>query len=682
MHRCTNRSIYFPFTIKIIEEFREYLKTEEGKSHLSYLKEKEPRETKEVLLKLKNIEKGSPEFVELVLYGLLPHSKTKHAKRISIAPAFMNIKKFFTRFDYSEQDWIELANLVFDLVDKFYKQPDKLESLIKEFVSHRLSKAIQCGSLSPIFFALNSNFPIVNIREIRTYKRLSSSVLGQSDELSQKLDHYLSNLEKIKKFTKMLSEEYEFKEILDMAVFDLFCYWFDESTKKEAYKPEKFLKEKKVKEENIFEETEIEQPLPVPMEARKVIWHVKDFTAKELYEMWKDGDLNIQPKFQRFKVWDEKKESKLIESALLEVPIPPIYLAEENDGKYSVIDGQQRLWSFFDFFDDNLNLNGLLVIKELNNKKFAELQKEIKSSLRKFTLHTIIIKKESHPDIKFEIFERFNTGSVKLNDQELRNCIYRGAYNELLEELSKNKDFQFLLGLKKPHKRMVDRELILRFFAFWHNTYLRYEPPMKSFLNKEIERYRNLDEEEREKLRKVFKKCVDLTKTVFGENSFKRFIAGDEKDPNGFWEKRKVNKALFDIIMYGFTDYEKHQIVPKADAIREELLYLMTQDQDFIDAITLATNDKSKVLLRFDKWLRGLRQVVGYPHKEPRSFSLNLKKQLWETNTACAKCGQTIQTLDDAEVDHIEFYWRGGKTLPLNARLVHRYCNRARGGRG
>jgi hypothetical protein len=109
------------------------------------------------LLKLQKMTKGSPEFVELVLYGLLPHSETKYAKRISTAPAFLNIKKFFARFGYSEDDWAELANLIFDLVDKFYKQPDKLESLIREFISHRLSKAIQCGSLSPIFLHLIQN---------------------------------------------------------------------------------------------------------------------------------------------------------------------------------------------------------------------------------------------------------------------------------------------------------------------------------------------------------------------------------------------------------------------------------------------------------------------------------------------------------------------------------------------
>lgn len=589
--------------VRIIEEFRQYLNTEEARSHLNWLKEREPKETKDILEKLRSLPRDSQEFVELVLYGLLPNAQSRYAKRVSIAPAFMNIKKFFARFNYTEDDWREFANLVYDLISRFQEDPDNLENLIKGFTSQRLSKAIQCGSLSPIFFAIDSRFPIVNSREIRTFRRLSSTILGRSEELNQKLDSYLSNIQKIRKFCKILNEDYGFKEIMDMAVFDLFCYWFDESTKKRAkvHEPQKTSEQKKMIEETIFEQTEVEQPFSIPKEARKVIWHAKDFSTKQLYEMWKDGELNIQPEFQRFEVWDSTKKSRLIESALLDVPIPPIYIAEENDNKYSVVDGQQRLRAFFDFFDGNLALRGLLVLRELNGKEFAELEKEDKSRLWNFTPHVIIIKKESHPDIKFEIFERFNTGSVKLNDQELRNCIYRGEYNNLLKELSENRDFQLLLGLNKPHKRMVDRELILRFFAFWHSTYLRYEPPMKSFLNNEMSKYRNLNEEEKEKMRKLFKKSIDLTKTVFGENSFRRFQVGNETDPNGMWEKRKINKALFDIVMYGFVDYEKHQIVPNSDAIREELIWLMTHDQEFIDSITLSTNDKSRVLTRFEK---------------------------------------------------------------------------------
>jgi len=444
---------------------------------------------------------------------------------------------------------------------------------------------------------------------------------------------------------------------------------------------EKIIQAIKGKGEDIFETTEQEQPLTIPQEEKRVVWQPKDYSIRELFEMFKDGELHLQPKFQRLHVWDKKKAYKLIESIFLDVPIPVIYLAEEENGVFTVIDGQQRLRSFFDFMDGRLKIKGLLVLTELSDKKFTELSTEQKSKFKKATIHTIVIKKESQEDIRFEIFERLNTGSVQLNNQELRNCMFRGNYNELLEDLAKDKTFLSLLGLKEPHKRMMDRETILRFFTFYHSTYLRYEPPMKTFLNNEMRKFLSLDERETERLRKLFKKSVDLTKTVFGENSFRRFIPGSETDTNGVWERKKINKALFDIVMYGFTNYEKHQIVPRSDAIREELIWLMTHDQSFIDSIMLGTSDKSKVLTRFEKWLENLREIVGYPHKEPRAFSLELKAELHRSNPTCGICGQRIQVLDDSEVDHIDFYWRGGKTTPSNARLVHRYCNRQRGGR-
>jgi len=427
-----------------------------------------------------------------------------------------------------------------------------------------------------------------------------------------------------------------------------------------------------------FEDQEEEQPIEIPPKERRVYSDKRDRSIFELYRQYQKGNLELRPEFQRLQVWDNSKSSRLIESVLLEVPIPVIYLSEESDSKYSVIDGQQRLNAFIKFLGNNLRLSGLTILAELNGKRFQDLPKNLQDKFENATIRIIEIRKESDPDVKFEIFERLNTGAVQLNAQELRNCIYRGRYNELLKELSGNKDFQFLLGLKEPHNRMQDRELILRFFAFYHNTYLKYTPPMKRFLNKEMEKYRDLYDAEENKLRNVFKKSVRLSKIVFGDKAFHRFVTGSKEDPNGCYE-RKMNKGLFDIILFGFTMYDENQIIPNSDAIREELLWMMTHKEDFINAISgSGTDSKEKTLTRFYKWLSALKEIVGIPVTEPRTFSYQYKKQLWESNSTCARCGQRIQIIDDAEVDHVEQYWRGGKTIPSNARLTHRYCNRSR----
>jgi len=133
--------------------------------------------------------------------------------------------------------------------------------------------------------------------------------------------------------------------------------------------------------------------------------------------------------------------------------------------------------------------------------------------------------------------------------------------------------------------------------------------------------------------------------------------------------------------MFGFTKYEKNEIVPKADAIREELIWLMTHNDEFIDSIGgSGTDSKIKIETKFEIWLNHLKQLLGSSKKEPRLFKSSLKKNLFDNNSVCAYCEQEILTPEDAEVDHVEHYWRGGKTIPSNARLLHRYCNRKRGG--
>jgi len=424
----------------------------------------------------------------------------------------------------------------------------------------------------------------------------------------------------------------------------------------------------------------------------KISTDTSDRPIKSLYDDWKDGDLILNPRFQRYKVWDLRKSSLLIESVFLNIPIPPVYLAEDVDNKLIVIDGQQRLNALLSFIDGEIELydnkkkawvkkefrlRGLKILKELNDKTFQDLDPSLKREYKNKTIRVITIKKDSDPNVKYEVFERLNKGAVQLNAQELRNCTFRGSYIDLINKVAEDHDYLFLLGLKEPHPRMLDKELVLRFFAFYHTPYYNYKGPMKTFLDKEVENHRSVDEKEAEELEKVFKKSVDLTKSGFGDKAFRRFILGNKKDPNGYWEER-VNKALFDVVMWGFTLYDKNQIMTHLDAIKEELIYLMTSDEDFIRSITKSTDKKEHIHIRFSKWQKALQELVGYPRHEPRTFSLKLKEKLWNSNPYCAICGQRINLLDDAEVDHIVEYWRGGKTIPENARLVHRYCNRSR----
>ena len=452
----------------------------------------------------------------------------------------------------------------------------------------------------------------------------------------------------------------------------------------------------------IEEEDEDDTPLAnLPETAfTPVNFSVSNRQILDLYRAWSvDKELDPRPSFQRGYVWDRNRASKLIESILLHVPIPLVYTAEEDDGKEVVIDGQQRLSTCFAFIggffplsrkDEENKKNGenikqkpfrlgkLKILNHLKNKSYLDLSPELQRQINKYKIQVITISKNSHPDVKFEIFERLNTGSMSLSDQEIRNCIYRGPYNDLINDLAKYPNFQKALNASSDVNKMTDVELILRFLAFFESTYLNYNKKMRSFLNDHMKDRRFVSNELAGKYRSVFENAVDITYSVFGVNSFRRYSDGNASDVSGKWEKA-INKAVFDVIMFWFARYEPRQIMPVKDRIRERFIEICSSDREFIDAVTLGTADPARVKTRFEKWGNELKSIINVKSFERRLFSFDEKRKIFDKNQTCMICSQNIETIDDAEVDHIEKYADGGATDLANARLAHRYCNRSRG---
>ena len=412
-------------------------------------------------------------------------------------------------------------------------------------------------------------------------------------------------------------------------------------------------------------------------------WCVSEIKRK------RDEKKLVVPDFQRREVWLPPKKSRLIESILRGIPIPSLYLAKEEEEKYVVIDGQQRIDAITEYLNDEFGLSesGLKIFKYLKNKRYNNLKGEYKKFARRLhdaKIPVIIVNTSANNEIVYEIFNRLNTGGMPLNAQEIRNCMYHGNYNDLIKELAESdKNFVYLLGStqNKLYKRMNDAELVLRFFAFRRlgRFHIReYKPPLKQFLNREMEHHTNISDKEKQELTNIFKESVKLTKNVFDENAFRKFNMGSENEVNGKWDS-KINKAIFDVVMCGFAHYvegnNKETIIQFKDAIREELIYLMAhnEDDEFIRAIVgPRTYEKIPVRARFKIWFDSLRKIT---ENQSNIFSLELKKQVYDRNPECRICGKRIQILDDAEIHNVDYYWRG-ETIPIDARVAHRYCNR------
>lgn len=211
----------------------------------------------------------------------------------------------------------------------------------------------------------------------------------------------------------------------------------------------------------------------------------KDITLAQLKEDVDANDIITNPDYQRKYVYDDKRASKLVESILLGIPIPIIYLCEEEDGTLSVIDGQQRIISFVRYMKNEYPLDKLTKLTDLNGLYYKDLEKRIQRLLKSKTLKAITISKDSK-ELKYEIFSRLNLGAVKLKDQEVRNCIYRGSFNNMLKDIAEsNKNLSILFH--DENKRSSYEERILRFFAL--RNYLELHGTFKLVMNSYMEQH-------------------------------------------------------------------------------------------------------------------------------------------------------------------------------------------------
>lgn len=255
---------------------------------------------------------------------------------------------------------------------------------------------------------------------------------------------------------------------------------------------------------------------------------------------------NLTPDYQRRRVWDNKRKSRLIESFIINVPIPPIFLYEYDFSKYEVMDGLQRLTAILEFFDDKFELEGLDIWSELNGRKFSELHEEIKKAIERRYLSGIILLKETAKDEEQEkvmkrfVFERLNTGGIELSDQEIRNAMYPSELNEKLNYMAESNTFRMLLGdlNDESYKRMEDCELVLRFFAYKSACKHSIAKTTKAILDLYAEKAKEFKSEDVNTLEGLFYSTVELVKLMFGETAFR-------SEQNS----KKREKMIYDTVM-------------------------------------------------------------------------------------------------------------------------------------
>ncbi|MDD9954833.1 MAG: DUF262 domain-containing protein [Anaerolineaceae bacterium] len=310
-----------------------------------------------------------------------------------------------------------------------------------------------------------------------------------------------------------------------------------------------------------------------------------DFDVEGIVRRYNRGDIVI-PEFQRKYVWRMSQASRFVESLLLGLPVPGIFLYREDDTReLTVIDGQQRILTLHFFYEGVLENGRLFQLSNLASKfdgqTYKDLEIEDRRKLDDSVIHATIVRQEKPEDdgsSKFSIFERLNTGGTNLHPQEIRSAIYSGPFCEVLVKMNKNESWRKLFG--KPNKRKRDEELILRFLALFHNSE-NYRPSMTRFLNEFMLAKRNLEDSKLLEMENVFNRTTTTILKKIGDDAFK--------------PQKSINAAVLDAIMVGVaTRLKMGEINGGLVSQYKELL----ENPEFDNSISVGTSQGERVRQR------------------------------------------------------------------------------------
>jgi len=321
-------------------------------------------------------------------------------------------------------------------------------------------------------------------------------------------------------------------------------------------------------------------------EQRKVDFDTFDISVKELVSMADEKIIDVAPEYQRQFRWPVENQSKFIESVFLGIPVPSLFMAANRDGTWELIDGVQRLNTLIHFagskeqleefgFDEPLELQGLKVLSDYNGCSYGDIQHtlRLKFSLRPLKVTTLSDK--SDMKVRFDLFERLNTGGIRLTEQEIRACVYRGQFNDFLDELSQDEDFNAVVNLPAPKLEDGTRqELVLKFFAYFYNRQ-KFEHSVVGFLNEfMVEASQQFNYK---KARKLFSET---------------FSALSEELPKGI---RRGNRNLTPINLYEAITVGAADAISEGSEIRNKNVAKWINNKELTNLTSGATNSRKRV---------------------------------------------------------------------------------------
>lgn len=324
-------------------------------------------------------------------------------------------------------------------------------------------------------------------------------------------------------------------------------------------------------------------------------------TVHDVLRRIEKGSFVMDPDFQRDFIWEEDKQSKLIESVLMRIPLPVFYLAEDDQGRMVVVDGLQRLTTFQRFVNNQLRLE-LPKQAELNTKRFRDLSPKLQNRIEDCSLILYIINSKAPERVRLDIFERVN-GGVPLTRQQMRNCLFMGLATRFLKVEAATELFSMATGGSLKTTAMRDREFVNRFCAFQILSLDEYRGDMDEFLAQGLRKMNEMSPKKLEQLSSELRNGLRNNYAVFGEHAFREHTSSRSR-------RSAINASLWDVMSTGLSLQSENLVEGQKRALQKEFYGLM-RDREFIQAITYGPNDVKKVRYRFSAASEMFQEVFG-----------------------------------------------------------------------
>lgn len=340
--------------------------------------------------------------------------------------------------------------------------------------------------------------------------------------------------------------------------------------------------------------------LKEPFDPKEIDIQVLQTTMDNLIKRLKHDEIDLNPDFQRTAdLWKNEIKCRLIESLLIKLPIPAFYFDASIDEKWVVVDGLQRLSTIKKYVVDNaLKLKGLEFVKDLDAKTFTDLPRAYQRRIEEAPVTLYLIKPGTPKNVRYSLFYRINTGGLTLNPQEIRHAlsqsVNKGQASIFLSSITETDYFKKYVMASS--KRMLDKELILRFVSFRLKDFNLYRAPMIKHLNDTMEALGNLDQQNLDTLREDFENAVMLSWELFGEDAYRKSLGHKER-------KKLINRALFEVVTTVFSELtrkERECLRAKKEKSVQKFIELLNEDV-FYNAITISTTYPDNIILRFNR---------------------------------------------------------------------------------